>query len=157
MSANQRNWAKLIDVAQFSYHLQRSESTQQSPFEIVMGQQPLIPQSVVATGYKGSSPGAYRVAREWDQQLDITKTYLSKATKKMKKWADKHRRPVEYQVGDLVMVKLLPQQFKAFRKVHKGLVRKYEGPFPVIGKVGKVSYKVDLPVKLNTRCSTLAC
>ncbi|KAK9664850.1 hypothetical protein RND81_14G073600, partial [Saponaria officinalis] len=67
----------------------------------------------------------------------------------MKKWADKHRRDVEFQVGDLVMVKLLPQQFKVFRQVHKGLLRKYEGPFPILNKVGKVSYKVKLPPKLK--------
>ena len=67
----------------------------------------------------------------------------------MKKWADKKRRHAEFQVGDLVLVKLIPQQFKSFRKVHKGLVRKYEGPFPILGRVGKVSYKVDLPPRLK--------
>ena len=35
--ANQRDWAKLLDVAQFSFNLQRNESTGQSPFEIVLG------------------------------------------------------------------------------------------------------------------------
>jgi len=113
-----------------------------------MGQQPLTPQSV-ASGYKGSSPAAYRLAKDWDLQLDITKAYLNKASTKMKKWADKHRRPVEYQVGVLVMVKLLPQQFKVFRTVHKGLVRKYEGQFPILQKVEKVSYKLELPSKLK--------
>ena len=67
----------------------------------------------------------------------------------MKKWADKKRRHAEFQVGDLVLVKLIPQQFKSFRKVHKGLVRKYEGPFPILGRVGKVSYKVELPARLK--------
>nr|GEW06918.1 2-(3-amino-3-carboxypropyl)histidine synthase subunit 2-like [Tanacetum cinerariifolium] len=33
--------------------------------------------------------------------------------------------------------------------VHKGLIRRYEGPFPVIGRVGKVSYRVQLPPKLK--------
>ena len=37
VSANQRDWAKLLDVAQFSYNLKKSESTGWSPFEIVMG------------------------------------------------------------------------------------------------------------------------
>jgi len=31
---------------------------------------------------------------------------LEKASKKMKKWADKKRRPREFQVGDLVLVKM---------------------------------------------------
>ncbi|KAL6209724.1 hypothetical protein ACLB2K_020664 [Fragaria x ananassa] len=69
----------------------------------------------------------------------------------MKKWADKKRRHVEFKEGDLVLVKLLPQQFKSLRKVHKGLVRKYEGPFEVIKRIGKVSYKLHLPPKLKIR------
>ena len=48
-----------------------------------------------------------------------------------------------------MLVKLIPQQFKSFRKVHKGLVRKYEGPFPILKRVGKVSYKVELPPRLK--------
>ncbi|KAL6138560.1 hypothetical protein ACLB2K_063841 [Fragaria x ananassa] len=67
----------------------------------------------------------------------------------MKKWADKKRRHVDFKEGDLVLVKLLPQQFKSFRKGHKGLVRKYEGPFEVIKRIGKVSYKLHLPPKLK--------
>jgi hypothetical protein len=67
----------------------------------------------------------------------------------MKKWADKKRRPLEFKVGDQVLVKILPQQFKAYRSVHKGLVRRYEGPFPIVAKVGKVSYRLDLPSTLK--------
>ena len=48
-----------------------------------------------------------------------------------------------------MLVKLIPQQFKSFRKVHKGLLRKYEGPFPILRRVGKVSYKVKLPARLK--------
>ncbi|KAL5804307.1 hypothetical protein ACOSQ3_031107 [Xanthoceras sorbifolium] len=124
------------------------EATHHSPFELATGQQPLIPQTVMV-GYTGRSPGSYKLAKNWQEQADIARSYLDKAARKMKKWADKKRRRVEFQVGDLVLVKLLPQQFKAFRKVHKGLVRKYEGPFPILKKVGKVSYKVELPPRLK--------
>ena len=48
-----------------------------------------------------------------------------------------------------MLFKLIPQQFKSFWKVHKGLVRKYGGPFPILGRVGKVSYKVELPPRLK--------
>ena len=67
----------------------------------------------------------------------------------MKKWADKRRRPKEYEIGEKVLVKLLPNQFKSLRKVHKGLVRRYEGPFSIIERVGKAAYKVELPQKLK--------
>ncbi|KAL5800665.1 hypothetical protein ACOSQ3_032297 [Xanthoceras sorbifolium] len=128
--------------------LEATEATHHSPFELATGQQPLTPQTVMV-GYTGRSPGSYKLAKDWQEQADIARSYLDKAARKMKKWADKKRRRVEFQVGDLVLVKLLPQQFKAFRKVHKGLVRKYEGPFPILKKVGKVSYKVELPPRLK--------
>ena len=148
MSANQTDWAKLLDVAQFSYNLQRSEATERSPFEIVMGQQPMAPHTL-ARGYTGKNPAAYKFAKGWHEQTDTARSYLEKAAIKMKKWADKKMRHAEFQVGDLVLVKLIPQHFKSFRKVHKGLVRKYESPFPILGWVGKVSYKVELPPRLK--------
>ena len=67
----------------------------------------------------------------------------------MKEWADSRRRHVEYKGGDQVMVKLLPQQFKMLRKVHKGLVRRYKGPFEVVRRVGKVSYELQLPPRFK--------
>ncbi|RVW96749.1 Transposon Tf2-8 polyprotein [Vitis vinifera] len=112
------------------------------------GQQPLTPHTLTI-GYTGRSPAAFKFAKGWHEQADIARSYLDKAAKKMKKWADKKRRHTEYKVGDMVLVKLLPQQFKSLRPVHKGLVRRYEGPFPILGKVGKVSYKVELPPRLK--------
>ncbi|KAK2977356.1 hypothetical protein RJ640_013335 [Escallonia rubra] len=138
----------LLDVAQFSYNLMRSEATNQSPFEIVIGQQPLTPLAL-ADDHNGRSPLAMQVARSWNEQADMARSYLDKAARKMKKWADKRRRPKEYNLGDMVMLKLLPQQFKSFRKVHKGLIRRYEGPFPIMAKVGKVSYRLELPPRLK--------
>ncbi|XP_034695628.1 uncharacterized protein LOC117921777 [Vitis riparia] len=85
----------------------------------------------------------------WHEQVDIARSYLNKAAKKMKKWANKKRHHTEYKVRDMVLVKLLPQQFKSLRPVHKGLVRRYEEPFPILGKVGKVSYRVELPPRLK--------
>ncbi|KAH9753791.1 Endonuclease [Citrus sinensis] len=146
VSAHLRDWAKLLDVAQFSYNLQRSEATGKSPFEIIMGFQPMTPN---ASTYGGKSPAAHKLAREWHEEADITQAYLDKAARKMKKWADTRRRHVEHKEGDQVMIKLLPQQFKTLRKVHKGLVRRYEGPFRVVRRVGSVSYQLQLPPRLK--------
>lgn len=149
VSANQRDWAKILDVAQFSYNLQRSESTGRSPFELATGRQPLTPHALAINPGEGKSPGAFQMAKSWEEQNDLAKVCLEKARKSMKKWADVKRRPQEFGLGDKVMVKLLPQQFKVMRSMHKGLIRRYEGPFEVIGKVGKVSYRLDLPNSLK--------
>ncbi|GKD61128.1 putative nucleotidyltransferase, ribonuclease H, partial [Tanacetum coccineum] len=63
VSANQHDWAKLLDVAQFSYNMQHSEATGKSPFELVMGCQPLTP-NALAGSYEGSSPTAYKTMKE---------------------------------------------------------------------------------------------
>ncbi|KAK3009547.1 hypothetical protein RJ639_013777 [Escallonia herrerae] len=82
---------------------------------------PLTPLAL-AGDYKGRSPLAAQVGRSWNEQADMARFYLDKVGRKMKKWADKRRRPKEYNLGDMVMLKLLPQQFKSFKKVRKGLI-----------------------------------
>ncbi|KAE8655220.1 Detected protein of unknown function [Hibiscus syriacus] len=77
VSSNQRDWPKLLDVAQFSYNLQWSDVTNQNPFEIVIGQQPLTPNMVV-TKYEGPNPLAHNVAKEWHEQHDLARAYMHK-------------------------------------------------------------------------------
>ncbi|XP_070017242.1 uncharacterized protein [Nicotiana sylvestris] len=89
------------------------------------------------------------MAKGWEEQLDTAKSYLDKAVKKMKKFADRKRRPTDYRVGDMVMVKFNPRQFKALRGMHQNLIRKYEGPFKIVAKVGKISHKLDMPSYLK--------
>ena len=81
VNANQKNWAKLMDMAQFSYNLQRSESTGKNPFELVMGRQPLTPSSAFAA-YTGPNPSAYKFAKGWQEQMEEVRGYLEKAAKK---------------------------------------------------------------------------
>ena len=53
---------------------------------------------VVDSNFK--SPGAYQMAKAWEEQVDLARSYLDKAARKMKKFADRKRRPVDYQIGD---------------------------------------------------------
>ncbi|XP_057754711.1 uncharacterized protein LOC130974013 [Arachis stenosperma] len=83
VSTNQKDWTKLLDIAQFSYNLQRSESTGKSPFEIVTGQQPLTPHTL-SSSYSRKSPGAYHMIKSWEEQADVTRSYHDKAAKRIK-------------------------------------------------------------------------
>ena len=119
--------------------MKRSEATGKSPFELATGQLPNTPQSLpVDTDLKSS--GAYHMAKSWEEQVDLARSYLYKATRKMKKFVYQKRRPVDYRIGDRVMLKLNPIQFKSLRNVSQSLIRKNEGPFKIIAKAGKISY-----------------
>ncbi|XP_061354285.1 uncharacterized protein LOC133298911 [Gastrolobium bilobum] len=64
----------------------------------------------------------------------------------MKIQADKHRRDVQFTVGDQVLVKLQPYRQKSVRnQSFSKLCRRYYGPFPVTERVGAVAYRLSLP------------
>ncbi|RVW46212.1 Transposon Tf2-11 polyprotein [Vitis vinifera] len=66
VSVNQKDWAKLLDVAQFSYNLQRSETTNKSPFELATSQQPLTPH-ILAMGYMRRSLTTFKFIKGWHE------------------------------------------------------------------------------------------
>ena len=77
--------------------------------------------------------------------MELARSHLEKASHRMKKHADQRRRPLEFQAGDPVMVKLLPQDRKFLRGRDPRLLQKYEGPLKIVKKIGKVAYRVDPP------------
>ncbi|KAK3000522.1 hypothetical protein RJ639_020946 [Escallonia herrerae] len=115
-----------------------------SAFEIVNGQQPLLPHTVNVPN-AGKSPRAISFSEEWRQNIDLAHSYLEKAARRMKKHADKNRRSQEFNVGDKIMVKLLQQDRKFLRGRDSRFLQKYEGPLTIVKKIGKMAYKVDPP------------
>ncbi|KAK2981062.1 hypothetical protein RJ640_002595 [Escallonia rubra] len=144
VSATQKIWVKLLDFAQLCFNSRKSSSTGKSAFQIVNGQQPLLPHTVNVPN-AGKSPRAISFSEEWRQNIDIAHSYLEKAARRMKKHADKNRRSQEFNVGDKVMVKLLPQDRKFLRGRDSRLLQKYEGPLTIVKKICKMAYKVDPP------------
>lgn len=69
----------------------------------------------------------------------------------MTKYADAHRRDVEFEVGDIVLLKLAPQIWKKIssKAVHRGLIPQFDGPFEVVKEVGKVAYRLKLLDRLK--------
>ncbi|GJR36367.1 putative reverse transcriptase domain-containing protein [Tanacetum coccineum] len=66
-----------------------------------------------------------------------------------KSYADKRRKPLEFSVGDYVLLKVSPWKgvvrFRKKGKLEHGFVR----PFEIVEKVGPVAYQLDLPEELN--------
>ncbi|GJS66124.1 hypothetical protein Tco_0680688, partial [Tanacetum coccineum] len=79
----------------------------------------------------------------------LIKQRIQAAQDRQKSYADLKRKPMEFEVGDRVMLKVSPW---------KGVVRfgkrgklnpRYVGPFKVLAKVGKVAYRLELPQELS--------
>ncbi|XP_069149522.1 uncharacterized protein [Solanum lycopersicum] len=89
--------------------------------------------------------GAYHLAKGWEEHLDTAMSYMEKESKKMKKFSDRKHQPTDYKEGDMVLVKFNIRQFKGLKGAHQNIVHKYESPFKIAAKVGKISYKLELP------------
>ncbi|GJR82662.1 hypothetical protein Tco_0153447 [Tanacetum coccineum] len=68
---------------------------------------------------------------------------------RQKSYANLKRKPMEFQVGDKVMLKVSPWK-GVIRFGKRGKLNPiYVGPFKVLKKVGVVSYKLELPQELS--------
>ncbi|GJT69377.1 putative reverse transcriptase domain-containing protein [Tanacetum coccineum] len=66
-----------------------------------------------------------------------------------KSYADKRRKPLEFSVGDYVLLKVSPWKgVVRFGKKGK-LAPRFVGPFKIIKKIGPVAYRLDLPEELD--------
>jgi len=64
----------------------------------------------------------------------------------MSKFANRHWRKVDIEVGDMVYLKIRPhQQQSVHTKLHPKLSARYYGPFLVIARVGAVAYRLQFP------------
>nr|GFB47648.1 putative reverse transcriptase domain-containing protein [Tanacetum cinerariifolium] len=74
---------------------------------------------------------------------------MQAARDRQKSYADLKRKPMEFQVGDKVMLKVSPWKgVVRFGKQGK-LNPRYFGPFKVLERIGDVAYKLDLPEELS--------
>ncbi|GJR82004.1 putative reverse transcriptase domain-containing protein [Tanacetum coccineum] len=87
--------------------------------------------------------------QETTEKIIQIKQRMQAARDRQKSYANLKRKPMEFQVGDKVMLKVSPW---------KGVVRfgkrgklnpRYVGPFKVLEKVGEVAYKLELPEELS--------
>ena len=82
-----------------------------SPFEVAIGFQLRTPLDVLVSEQPGRSmsPAAYKFAKTRQDLLNGAWDSLEKASRCMKKYADKGRRSLEFEEGEKVLLKLTPQ------------------------------------------------
>nr|GFB25452.1 putative reverse transcriptase domain-containing protein [Tanacetum cinerariifolium] len=77
------------------------------------------------------------------------KERLKTARSRQKIYADKRRKPLEFKVGDRVLLKV-PSWKGVVRFGNKGkLAPRYMGPFEIVECVGPVAYRLKLPQELS--------
>ncbi|GKF93840.1 hypothetical protein Tco_0283540, partial [Tanacetum coccineum] len=126
-----------------SYHA----SIKAAPFEALYGQKCHSPVCWAEVGQvQLTGP---EIVQETTEKVIQIKQRMQAARDRQKSYANLKRKPMEFQVGDKVMLKVSPWKgVVCFGKRGK-LNPRYVGPFKVLEKVGSVSYKLELPQELS--------
>ena len=82
--------------------------------------------------------------------MDSIRKCLLIAYSKQKNYTDRRSRPLEFEVGDHIFLKVMPKRgVVRFGKRGK-LAPRYIGPFEVLERVGTLAYRLVLPSSLSS-------
>jgi len=138
-----QKWKQMLSQAEFWYNTSFHSAIGCSPFHALYGYDP-------NTGYLQVSlePGnsVSDTVQELQNRAKGLREQLARAQNKMKVAADKHRSDKEYQVGEMVLLKLQPYaQSSLINRPFPKLSFKYFGPYKVTERIGRAAYRLDLP------------
>ncbi|GJU12812.1 putative reverse transcriptase domain-containing protein [Tanacetum coccineum] len=104
----------------------------------------------MSTAYHPETDGQRpEIIHETTKKIVQIRQHLQAARDRQRSYANIRRKPLEFQVGDRVMLKVSP---------HKGVIRFgkreklnpwYIGPFKILERIGPVAYKLKLPEELS--------
>ncbi|GKB83168.1 hypothetical protein Tco_0950063 [Tanacetum coccineum] len=89
------------------------------------------------------------IVQETTEKVIQIKQRIQAARDRQKSYADLKRKPMEFQVGDRVMLKVSPWKGVIHFGKRGKLNPRYVGPFKVLEKVGSIAYKLELPQELS--------
>ncbi|GJV67983.1 hypothetical protein Tco_1483492 [Tanacetum coccineum] len=89
------------------------------------------------------------LVQETTEKISQIKDRLKGVHDHQKSYADKRRKPLEFSVGDYVLLKVSPWKGVVHFGKKEKLAPRFVGPFEIVKKVGHVAYRLDLPKELN--------
>ncbi|GJU39972.1 putative reverse transcriptase domain-containing protein [Tanacetum coccineum] len=147
-----KGWDRHLPLVEFSYNNSYHTSIKAAPFEALYGRKCRSPICWAEVG--DSQLTGPEIIHETTEKIVQIKSRIQAARDRQKSYADVRRKPLEFQVGDKVMLKVSPWK-GVIRFGKRGKLNpRYIGPFKIIAKVGTVAYRLELPEKLSRVHST---
>ncbi|GKD20260.1 putative reverse transcriptase domain-containing protein [Tanacetum coccineum] len=140
------NWDTHLPLVEFSYNNSYHTSVKCAPFEALYGRKCRTP---IAWAEVGESQLIRpEIVQETTDKIVQIKERLKTARDRQKSYADNRRKPLEFSVGDKVLLKVSPWKGVVRFGKRSKLSPRYVGPFEVVERVGPVAYRLRLPQEL---------
>ncbi|GKF64871.1 putative reverse transcriptase domain-containing protein [Tanacetum coccineum] len=142
-----KGWVNHLPLVEFSYNNSYHASIKAAPFEALYGQKCRSPVCWVEIGQvQLTGP---EIVQETTEKIIQIKQRMQVARDRQKSYADLKCKPMDFQVGDKVMLKVSPWKGVVCFGKRGELNPMYVGPFKVLETVGSVAYKLELPEELS--------
>lgn len=139
-----RRWYYWLPLSEWWYNTTYHTSLQVTPFQALYGFPPPLINEISIPGPEDKEVRDFLAEKE--TMLQHLKDNLIQSQNRIKKYADKQRSEREFEIGDLVYLRMQPYRVTAFGLRHSlKLTTKYYGSFIVMQKIGKAAYKLQLP------------
>ncbi|GKB25964.1 putative reverse transcriptase domain-containing protein [Tanacetum coccineum] len=94
------------------------------------------------------------IVHETTEKIIQIKKCIQAARDRQKSYADRRCKPLEFKVGDKVMLKVSPWKGVIHFGKRGKLNPRYIGPFKILDRVGTLAYRLELPEQLSRVHST---
>ncbi|GJR82908.1 putative reverse transcriptase domain-containing protein [Tanacetum coccineum] len=147
-----KGWDRHLPLVEFSHNNSYHTSIKAAPFEALYSHKCRSPVCWAEVGdAQLTSP---EIIHETTEKIIQIKKCIQATRDRQKSYADRRHKPLEFEVGDKVMLKVSPWKgVTRFGKRGK-LNPRYIGPFKILAKVGMVAYRLELPEHLSRVYST---
>ncbi|GJT59630.1 putative reverse transcriptase domain-containing protein [Tanacetum coccineum] len=133
---------------EFSYNNSYHSSIRFAPFEALYARKCRSP--VLWAEIRESRLIGPKLVQETTDKVVLIKEKLKAARDRQKSYADIRRKPLEFEVGDRVLLKVSPWK-GVIRFGKKGkLAPRYVGPFEILERISPVAYRLRLPEELSS-------
>nr|GEW05385.1 putative reverse transcriptase domain-containing protein [Tanacetum cinerariifolium] len=145
-------WERHLPLFEFSYNNSYHASIKVASFEALYDRKCRSPVCWAEVG--DAQLTGPKLTHETTEKIVQIKQKIQAARDRQKSYADVKCKPLEFQVGDRIMLKVSPWKgVMRFGKRGK-LNLRYIGPFKVLAKIGTVAYRLKLPQQLSRVHST---
>ncbi|GKC57537.1 reverse transcriptase domain-containing protein [Tanacetum coccineum] len=141
------NWDVHLPLVEFSYNNSYHSSVRCAPFEALYERKCHSPVLWAQVG-EGQLIGP-EIMQETNEKISQIKDRLKTARDRQKSYANKRRKPLEFSIGDHVLLKVSPWK-RVVRFGKKGkLAPRFVRPFEITERISPVAYRLRLPKELN--------